>query len=236
MTVKRRRRPGAPGAALVVGALLLASAGAAGAHPEFSALGTNRYVTAAVFDGRVDVTDAWLEGTLASGEERRRLDADGDGRISDAELAAGQERLRAQGPTVTIEVDGRALSAPATVAIDLGDEPRASAAPVVVEERLSFPGGFPAGARRVSLAIAREPARLLDTELDLVLGPGLTLVAGADRVTFQGPRTSSLEVRAATFELAGPPPPPRRKPPFVIIVAAAALVISLTAVRKRSRR
>ena len=113
-------------------ATLAASAGRASAHPEFSALGANRYVTAAIYDGRVDVTDALLEGTLASGEERRRLDADGDGRISDAELRAGEERLRADGPAVTVEVDGRALAAPLVVAIDLGDEPRATAAPVVV--------------------------------------------------------------------------------------------------------
>ena len=45
--------------------------GRRGRAPEFSALGTNRYVTVAVFDGRVDVTDARLEGTpraVKSGE------------------------------------------------------------------------------------------------------------------------------------------------------------------------
>jgi hypothetical protein len=232
MTVKRRWLGGARFAAALT---VLAAAGAARAHPELSALGTNRYVTVAVFDGRVDVTDARLEGTLASGEERRKLDADGDGRISDAELAAGEERLRAEGPPVAVEIDGRALAAPETVAIDLGDEPRASAAPVVVEHRLSFPGAFPAGARRVRVVITREPPRLIDTEIGIVVGPGLTLTSGADRVTFQGERTSSLEERAATFEIAGPPPRARSKLPLAAGIAAVALISIVIAARRRAR-
>jgi hypothetical protein len=235
MTVKRRWLGGARFAATLAAAATLVAGGAARAHPEFSALGTNRYVTVAVFDGRVDVTDARLEGTLASGEERRQLDADGDGRISDVELAAGEERMRAEGPPVAVEVDGRALATTATVAIDLGDEPRASAAPVVVEHRLSFPGAFPAGARRVRVVITREPPRLIDTEIGVVVGPGLTLTSGADRVTFQGERTSSLEARAATFEIAGPPPPARSRTPLVVGVAAFALLIA-SAARKRARQ
>jgi hypothetical protein len=238
MTVKRRRSRGARAAAAALLALL-GAARAAGAHPEFSALGTNRYVTAAVFDGRVDVTDALLEGTLASGEERRRLDADGDGRISAAELVAGQERLRAEGPALGVEVDGRALVAPATVTIDLGDELGATAAPVVVERQVSIVGGFPAGARRLRVTITREPPRLLDTEIGVVLGPGLTLATGADRVTFQGPRSSALEERAATFELVGPPVTAPSKIVRRVLGAGLAL-LALGAIgvaaRRRARR
>jgi hypothetical protein len=248
MTVKRRaqRRAGASlkakARALALGVLAL-GVGAheeADAHPEFSALGTNRYVTAAVFDGRVDVVDALLEGTLVSGGERRRLDADGDGRISDGELRAGEARLRAEGAAVTVEVDGRALAAPLDVAIDLGDEPRANAAPVVIERRLSFPGAFGAGARWLRLVVIREPPRVLDTELGLVLGPGFALAGGEDRVTFRGARASALEERAATFEIAGPPPPParsrasRRLPAGLGVVAV--ILAGLAAARRRARR
>ncbi|HVU49280.1 MAG TPA: hypothetical protein VHL80_01270, partial [Polyangia bacterium] len=137
MTVKLRVAVAASAAAA------LARGAPAAAHPELSALGTNRYVTAAVFAGRVDVTDALLEGTLASGEERKRLDADGDGRISDAELRAAEERLVAEGPALVVEVDGRTLSAPVTVGIDLGDDRGVTASPVVVERRASFAGGWP---------------------------------------------------------------------------------------------
>lgn len=241
MTVKgRARRPGdrlpaASGLAAGVAFLtLIAGAGRAEAHPEFSALGTNRYITAAIFDGRVEVTDALLEGTLVSGEERRRLDADGDGRISDAELRAGEERLRAEGAAVTVEVDGRALAAPLVVAIDLGDEPRATAAPLVVERRLSLPAAWKAGARRLRLAIAREPPRLLDTELGVVLGPGLALAGGEDRVTFRGPRASALEERAATFEIVGPPAARHGKPMVVTAAVFAAALVGVFLLRKRS--
>jgi hypothetical protein len=247
MTVKphprRRRAIARTSIAIVVGGALAGAAGRARAHPEFSALGTNRTITAAVFDGRVDVTDALLEGELASGEERKRLDADGDGRISDAELRAGEERLRDEGPALTVEIDGHAFSAPLTLAIDLGNEPRASTAPVVVERRLSFPGAWAAGARRLRIVIAREPPRLLETELGVVLGPGLALAGGVDRVTFHGPRASALEERAATFEIVivGPPPAARAATlPVALrvlaLLAGVGLLLLAGAARRRARR
>ena len=238
MRVKRRARL-LPALLVAAGFASAALAGArAVAHPEFSALGANRYVTAAIFDGRVDVTDALLEGTLASGEERRRLDADGDGRISDAELRAGQERLGAEGPALTVEVDGRPVTAPFAVAIDLGDEPRATTAPIVVERRASFAGAWPASARRLRVTVVREPAHLLDTEIGVVVGPGLSLASGTDLVTFRGPRASSLEQRAATFELAGPAAPrrPRRSPMPAVAGGLGALVIAALLLRRRRAR
>jgi hypothetical protein len=234
MTVKRH---GARARGLVaVGALVAAAAGArsAAAHPEISALGTNRYVTAAVFDGRVDVTDALLEGALASGEERARLDADGDGRLSEAEARAAEARWRAEGPAVVVEVDGRRLDAPVEVAIELGDDPRVGAEATVIDRRQTFSGAWPEGARRLTIRIAREPARLLDTEIGVVLGPGLTLASATDRATFQGPRASALEDRAATFEIAGPP---RRKlAPRIAFVGAALLAIVIAAMTLRRAR
>ncbi len=239
MMVKAHARRRLEAARVAIGlAALAGSAGHASAHPEFSALGANRYVTAAIFDGRVDVTDALLEGTLASGEERRRLDADGDGRISDAELRAGEDRLRAEGAALTTEVDGRALTAPLVVAIDLGEERRATAAPVVVERRASFPGAWPPGARRLRVVMTREPPRLLDTELGVVLGPGLALAGGTDLVTFRGPRASALEERAATFDVAGPPPPKPGSPRAALVSLALVVVVVAGAVAalRRARR
>jgi hypothetical protein len=232
MTVKRPR-------GLAVLALICASGGgSASAHPELSALGTNRYVTAAVFDGRVDVTDAWLEGALASGAERRRLDADGDGRISEAERRAGEARLRDEGAPLAVEIDGRALDGPVEVSIDLGDEPRATDAPLVVERRLSVKDAWRAGARRLRLVVTREPERLLDTELGVVIGPGYALPPGArDLVTFRGPRASTLEERAATFEIVAPQPPRDRRP--LIAIAAAGVLLGLgasLALHRRHRR
>jgi hypothetical protein len=246
MTVKpRARRPARAARAVAVGAMLapvvgamLAGGARAWAHPEFSALGTNRYVTAAVFAGRVDVTDALLEGTLASGEERRRLDADGDGRISDAEVVAAQDRLRAEAPTLLVEVDGRAVSAPFAVAIDLGDDRGATTSPVVVERRASFPKAWTADARRLRIVVAREPPRVLDTEIGVVFGPGLALAGGADLVSFRGPRASSLEERAATFDIVdNTPPQPRPKVlPRVAAALSTLVVLALVLYRRRAAK
>ena len=96
--------------------------------------------------------------------------------------------------------------------------------------------GTGATARRVRVAIAREPPRLIDTELDVVLGPGLTFAAGAERVSFQGPRTSTLEERATIFELEGPPPPPRARLPFVVGGVVLALLLTGLALRRRAAR
>lgn len=229
MTVKNR--------ALAVVALGLTLPLRAYAHPEFSALGANRFVTAAIFDGRVDVTDALLDGALVSGEERRRLDTDGDGTISDAERRAGEARLAAEGAWLAVEIDGRAISAPVTVAIDLGEDQRSGAAPLVIERRLSLPGAWSAGARLLRLVVTREPARLLDTEIGLVVGPGYALARGEDRVTFRGPRTSTLEERAATFELTGPPPavPAKGRWPFVAVGGVFVAGVLAMLARRRAR-
>jgi hypothetical protein len=209
----------------------------ADAHPEISALGTNHYVTAAVFENRVGVTDAWIEGTLASGEERKRLDADGDGRISDAEVRAAEARLGAEGPALTVEVDGRTLRSPFTVAIDVGDDRAATTSPVVIERVASFNGAWPEGAHRLRLVVAREPPRVLDTEIGVVLGPGLRLAAGSELVTFRGPRASALEERAATFELVAnelPRPRPRILPR--VAAALSTLIVLALVFLRRARR
>jgi hypothetical protein len=186
----------------------------ADAHPEFSAVGTNRYVMAAVFDRHIDVSDALLEGALTGAEERRRLDGDADGLISDAELTQGEIRLRTSGPLLTVQLDGKVLTAPVAVSIDLGGDARVTAAPLVVERRLRFemPGLPTSTERHLRLALDSDPPRLMETEIGVVLGPGLALGnssggaatgGGTDRLHFQGPRASALQDRSATFVIVG---------------------------------
>jgi hypothetical protein len=237
MGVKAGARAAAFVASLVVG---VGAGPEARAHPELSALGTNRTVTAAVLDGRVDVTDVLLEGLLPGGDERRRFDTDGDGRISLGELTAARERLSAEAMAVTVTVDERVLTAPVEVSVDLGDEPSAGAAPLVIERRQSFAGALTPGAHRLRLVITREPPRLLETELGVVLGPGLALRQGPDRVSLTGSRASALEQRAATFviEWSPPKPPPcRPRPPFILLALAIFVVtLAAAAFRRRARR
>jgi hypothetical protein len=229
MTVKAVAR------AALVGGLLIGAR--AHAHPEISAVGTNRYVTAAVFDGRVNVVDALLQGALSSAEERRRLDTDRDGRVSEAERLAGEARLRAEGPAVTADLDGRVLSAPVEVGIDLGGDDHVTAPTLVVERRQSFAGAWTApGQHRLRLAPTRDPARLLETELSVALGPDVTLAGTPDRVTFNGPRVSQLQDRAATFSFASSPAPRRPVLPVLVLVLVLVLVSVLVLARRYRRR
>jgi hypothetical protein len=233
MMVKARTR-----LACLAALLVLSLSGRAQAHPEFSAVGTNRFVTAAVLDGRVDVTDALLLGALTSVEQRRALDSDGDGSVSEAERLAGEKRMEAAGPELGVEVDSQAVAAPVTAVIDLGGDPRVAAPALVIERRQSFTSTWPDGQHRLRLAVAREPTRLLDTELGIVLGSGLSLQQPDDRVTFKGPRHSSLEDRSATFVFTKAPAPPKRPAlpvPVLVLVAVAVAVVVLVR-RRRQRR
>jgi hypothetical protein len=240
MTVKARGLA----IALIVAGATAAAPGRARAHPEVSALGTNRYVTVAVLGDRIDVTDALFEGLLTGGDERRAFDADGDGRLSPAEVLAAQARLRADGPAVSASLDDRDLSAPFAgspfeASIDLGDEPRADGAPVVVERRQSFAVTLAPGPHRLRLVVEREPPRLLETEVGVVMGPGLSLGEGSDPVRFSGPRASALERRAATFGFVVAPPRrhPRGARGLALGLAVAALVVVVgAAMRRRGRR
>jgi len=212
--------------------VVLAAAAPAAAHPEFSHLGTNRYVTAAVFDGRVDVTDSWLMGALPSIETRRALDANHDGELQANELRAGEQRLRAEGALVAVELDGRASTAPIEVSIDVGGDARIGPTPLVIERRARLEG---AGTRsmRLRLIVMREPDRLIETELGVVLGPGLAL-NGPDRVRFDGPRRSVLEDRSATFDITSTT---RTKPalPF-FVVSLVAVLVAFGLLRRRAQR
>jgi hypothetical protein len=237
MTVKAR----ALGVALIVASTLAAGPRSARAHPELSALGTNRYVTVAVLGDRIDVTDARLEGLLTGGDDRRRFDADGDGRLSPAEVQSARERLRAEGPAVTASIDDRTLAGAFAASLDLGDEPRADGAPLVVEGRQSFTVALAPGTHRLRVVVEREPPRLLETEIGVVLGPGLSLGEGPERVQFAGPRASALERRAATFvvSVTAPKPAPRHRGGLALALAGTALValgVAGAALRRRTRR
>lgn len=236
MTVKADAGARSRGASVaIVLAVALVSARRAHAHPEFSTMGTNRYVTAAVFDDRVDVTDAWLEGALTALETRRGLDTNRDGHIEPAERQAGEEALRRGGPVVTLELDGRSASGPVAVSIDLGDDPRVGPTPVVVERRMRLDWHREA---RLRLRVEVEPPRVLETELGVVLGPGLALTDSRDRVRFDGPRRSALEDRAATFVVVETARAERGKTiqlVATVTVVALALGAGARALRRRRR-
>jgi hypothetical protein len=188
--------------AVVTALAVSLASGIARAHPEPAPAGTNRYVTATVASDRAEIADAWLEGPLAAAEERRRLDADGDGHISASELARGRDAASAAALAVTL--DGVAVPAATAAAIDLGGDAAVGTTPVAIERRMTLALGPPAsGARAHALRIelVRDPPRAADTEVAIDLDPGWTLegASAAGRAVFRGPRRSTLEDRSVTF-------------------------------------
>jgi hypothetical protein len=201
--------------ASVVAALASAAAAwaprPAHAHPEVSAAGSNRYVTAAVAGGRVELADTWLLGTLAAVEERRRLDSDGDGQLSREEIEHAQAARGAEPPAVRVRLDGVDQEPPSRVYIDLGGDLGAAGAPLVIERRMTLglaPAIRPGATHTLIVELGAEPPRLLETEVMVDLEPGLVLVAPSrDRLGFKGPRRSALEQRSVTFTFAAPAAP-----------------------------
>jgi hypothetical protein len=255
MMVKRSRPRAGLGAraarlALAVGVCAgLLREGRAHAHPEPGPDGTNRYVTATVTGGRIEIADVWLQGALAAVETRRQLDGDGDGRVSPDERAQGERENAAADDLLTVTLDGSARSPAATVSIDLGGDDSVGGAPVSVERRLTLDLGGDA-AHELRLALGRDPPHVVASELAIDLEPGLALLsppAGApappeNRAVFLGPRRSSLENRAAAFAFAAVVAPPRpanggrTRAPLAAALAALAGVLLAAVHPLRGRR
>ena len=220
---------------LAAGGGLCAAGRPAAAHPEAAPAGVSRYVTATVVGGRIEIADTWLLGTLPALEERRRLDSDGDGVISGAEEARGRAAAAAEPPTLAVTLDGQEQRAPAAVVIDLGGEKGARDAPLVIERRTTLlVGARPP--RQLRLAVLREPARLMETEVAVELEPGLALAGAPDRVRWQGPRASAMEERSVTFVIAGPSGRSAWSIVGVFAVAAAGFTVLVARARARVRR
>lgn len=190
-------------------ALLVCTAWAslAHAHEEFSPQLVNRYLNVIVLDDRAELFLALLYGNLPAVDERKRMDGDGDGRLSAAELdAAGQAWARAAGDWLSVSLDGRPVPAVgARAEVDVGGDDSIGAAPLVVELNVSVP--LDGRAHRLRVEPRRDPPRAGETETTLELPPGWQLVesagrgrvAGEPRFKLQGPRVSGSEDRAATF-------------------------------------
>lgn len=245
--VKHRRR------LLVVATLAITAANGrpARAHPEISPLLANRYLSFTVTGGRLAVSYAILLGNLPGGEARRRIDSDGDGRLSPLEIESEKRRLLAQAATLfTVSIDGRPIALPLRATVQLGGDESAGAAPMVEELGALVP--LAPGPHRARVEALAEPRRLGETEIAIDLGPGSTLTeafAGSgsglrgSRFKWQGPRVSTIEDRSATFAWtmgAAAPGEPRRPrwvvPLIVAVMALDAPIVLLVLRRRRSRK
>jgi hypothetical protein len=234
-------------AGLALALVVIAAAPRAGAHPEVAPQLVNRYLSVIVLGDRLEYFVTLLYGPLPAADERRSMDADGDRKISAAELERATAEWKRRAPELAkFGVDGKDLPLEsATASVQLGAEEGVGPAPLVVELYGSRP--LAAGTRQLTLEPGWEPARLGETELSLDLAPDWDLVEshqgggppGAERrFLFQGRRPSVSSDRTATFTIrtAGEAPPRKSAPIVAAGVAALAGLALVFELRRRQRR
>jgi hypothetical protein len=195
----------------LVSALAIGLAAApAGAHIDLVPTLVNRYLTAILSPDAVTVSCAFLFGELPAAEQRRAMDANGDGKIDREELAAERARWRQRASELfSLSIDGTPVLVDAVATVELGNSDETSGAPITVEVGGVVP--LPRGEHRLRLEAGRDLPRLGETDLTLDPGPDWTVVASGQgegapsgvetRFTFSRPRVSSIEDRSVTFRI-----------------------------------
>jgi len=131
-------------AALVVAAC--AAAAPAAAHVAPSPDVNNRYLKATLLPDRLRVTYTLLIGDRPGAGERRRMDRDGDGRLSAAESAAFGARMTVElGAHLSVLLDGKPVGGWRLVDVGLG-QAVGGTLPVAVDLELDAPYADPAAA------------------------------------------------------------------------------------------
>jgi hypothetical protein len=229
---------------LALSALLVP--GAAAAHPEVSPQLVNRYLSVMVLGDRLEYFVTLLYGPLPAVEERKKMDADGDGKISAPELERATSGWKARAPELArLSVDGETIAlGGATASVQLGADQTTAAAPLVVELYGSRP--IAPGQHEVRLEPAWDPPRLGETEVTIDLSPDWELLSSRQghgpqeaqrRYRFEGPRPTVAADRAATFTLRPATTPAPRRTVFIAAAIAALSGLALfLEVRRRQKR
>jgi hypothetical protein len=226
-------------------ALALALSATAQAHPEVSPQLVNRYLSLVAVGDRLELFTTLLYGPLPAVELRKELDADGDGKITPAELETAGARWKERAPAlVTATLDGRPLALTETKAgVQLGGGSTVTAEAVVVEVygwRTLDPGEH-----ELRLDPGWEPPHLGETELSIDLSSDWTLassrqsqgaVGSERRFLFEGRRPSVSADRSASFVIRPAKTPGPSRATFAIATALAALAGVGLAIELRRRR
>jgi hypothetical protein len=176
------------------------------AHPEFNPVVINRYIKLTlVARDQVRLAYTVMFGAGPAEAERKLADANGDGRVDEAERRALGARLAGQLTSgLALEVDGRPLApgfAPPEVGL-AGDEVGPSPFSIDLIARVSLP---PAERHTLRFDDQTSVPLLGETEVRVEEGPTTRLIAahrgrgGVDKETrflFRGPRFSALEDRS----------------------------------------
>jgi hypothetical protein len=199
------------GRAFIVNAItvcVLAVGGRATAHPEFNAATTNRYLKIdLVSPSELRLAYTVMYGAGPAYAERKRADANGDGKLDENESRTLGESLRSAVSTgLKLELDGKpvTLSFDAPVVGLAGPEVGPSAFSVDLIGHLSCPGSSHtlvlddntplAELGESEIRVEESPAtRLLESHRGKGAGPR------ESRILFRGPKFSALEDRSITI-------------------------------------
>ncbi|HJZ84639.1 MAG TPA: hypothetical protein VKN99_05675 [Polyangia bacterium] len=198
----------------------------------------NRYLKLTCMEGQLRLAYTILFGDLPAEAERRRMDADGDGRLSDAEAAAyGQALARAVEARLSLEVDGRSVPVRFTSPeVGLGSERGVHPVPFSVDLVVLIPA--PGRQHTVFLDDRFTPPREGETDFVLEEAPGARITASFRgrageglhglKWTWPGPRASDLEDRSVTFRYQTPNAPAARGARTWLLVPALAAALALS--------
>jgi hypothetical protein len=225
----------------VIAVCILLGVSRANAHPEFSPISTNRYLKLdLVGPDELRIAYTLMYGAGPALAERKRADANADGRLDDAETRTMGERLRAVvTASLKLTLDGQPLSATFdTPTVGLaGPEVAPNPLSIDLVARLRAPG---AAAHTLLLDDTTEIAQLGETEIRIEESPRTRLLEShrgqgpgprQSPILFRGPRFSALEDRSITVRWEGNGAPPSvadgKQGRRVGLVAAAGLTLLL---------
>jgi hypothetical protein len=220
---------------------LLVAPAAAAAHVAPSPDANNRYLRATLLPGEVRTGFTIFFGDRPGAEERRRMDANGDGRIDAAEAAAFGLRVRDRlAPGLAVTVDGRTATGWSVADVGLGIDAVAAGA-LSVDLALVVPYDDPRAAEHsLHLADDLEVDRPGEGEIRVEESPGVRTIGNADlALPFIGNPSArgerAIDVRFAVDPALRPPPAHRvvwLAGPALLVVAAA---VALAAWARRRR-
>jgi hypothetical protein len=214
------------------------------AHIELSPAEVNRYVSVAALGDKLELSLTFLFGDVPAADERKRMDVDGDGTLSDGETEGaavrwGAEMLR----LFSLNLDGRSPVAEPALQVDLGNDRSVGPVPLVIEAR--WTETIARQPHDVQVEAVADPPRAGELELGTVLGPDWTLTASrlgegpaGQQLTFKlpaharGPRKASFSIAPTTAK--NEEGSSGRKPWLLVgLVGAAAAVLATLTLRGR---
>jgi hypothetical protein len=220
------------------------------AHPVTSRTENNRYIKLTLIGDTLRVAYSVLYGELPSFEERREMDRDHDGQVSEAEARARADEVAATlARGAVLEVDGRrvALRFPER---EVGMTDRRVAPSAFSIDLWELVPLAPRPRHDVTFETHGDLRRMGESEVRFEESPGTRLTgyclghgpcpppSGEARFVFMGPRRSSLEDRSVTasFATVGAAGDARRWALWGAGALAAVLIVVVGVMVQRRRR